>query len=50
MLDNVIEFLKTQDELDPARDLLNTFAKYATIPEEYDQLGKWFMGIRIEGI
>ena len=46
MLDNVIEFLKTQDELDPARDLLNTFAKYATIPEEYDQLGKWFMEVK----
>lgn len=46
MLNPVIEFLKRTDELDVAKTLLNTLAKYASRIEEYDNLGRWFMEVK----
>lgn len=46
MLDNVIEFLKNQNELAVARQLLDTFVKYASRAEEYDMLAKWYMEVK----
>lgn len=46
MLDNVIEFLKNQNELVTAGQLLDAFAKYASRAEEYDLLAKWYMEIK----
>lgn len=46
MLDNVINFLKNQNELNTAKQLLDTFTKYAAKAEEYDLLAKWYMDIK----
>ena len=46
MLDNVIEFLKNQNELTTAKQLLDTFSKYASRAAEYDLLAKWYMEIK----
>lgn len=43
---NVIDFLKQVDELSTAKDLLNTFAKYANSVQQYDELGMLFEKIK----
>jgi tetratricopeptide (TPR) repeat protein len=42
----VVEFLRTTDELKTAKELLNTFAKYAKSIEQYDELGMLYEKIK----
>ena len=42
----VVEFLRTTDELKTAKELLNTFAKYARSIEQYDELGMLYEKIK----
>ena len=46
MLDPIIKFLKEKDELDAAKILLDTMAKYASSIEEYDTLGRLYHDIK----
>lgn len=45
-LQETIKFLTQVDELKVAKDLLNTFAKYAKTLEQYDELGMLFEKIK----
>lgn len=45
-LANVIAFLKQTDELIAAKNLLNTFAKYANSLQQYDELGMLFEQVK----
>jgi len=45
-LKTVINFLKTVDELDVAKNLLNTFAKYSRSLEQFDELGMLYEMIK----
>jgi tetratricopeptide (TPR) repeat protein len=42
----VVEFLRATDELKTAKELLNTFSKYATSLEQYDELGMLYEKIK----
>ncbi len=45
-LENIIQFLKQNDELQSAKHLLKTFEKYASNIIHYDQLGRLFYDVK----